>query len=170
VSGTIASGSVRLAVIGLSHHTAPLAVRERFVIDAPSARAHLYGTLRDADTDAVLLSTCNRTELYMAAPGGMDPVPAALEALTRHARSAGLESQVQPEWFYVRRERDAVGHLFRVAAGLDSLVVGEAQIQGQVRTALDEAFERDALARRTQAAALRRLFDSALCAGGRVRS
>jgi glutamyl-tRNA reductase len=162
-------GAIRLALVGLSHHTAPLTVRERFVCEQPAARERVHRALREFDTDAVLLSTCNRTELYMAAPEQLDPVPVALDALVAHASAAGLEGPPHGDWFYVRRERDAVQHLFRVAAGLDSMVVGEAQIQGQVRSALDQSI--DVLpGRRPQSAVLRRLFDSALCAGGRVRA
>jgi glutamyl-tRNA reductase len=159
-----ASGAVELAVVGLSHHTAPLEVREHFVCDA--ARSAKLSSELAAHGHALLLSTCNRTELYLATLAGDDAVAAARRVL---AEQAEYEEAAASHYLYVRRDRDAVRHLLRVAAGLDSLVVGEAQIQGQVRAAHEQA-ARQAAQRDPMAAVLGRLFECALGVGGRVRA
>jgi glutamyl-tRNA reductase len=157
--------TVGLTVVGLSHHTAPLDVRERFVCGGEVVTA-LRGALGGDDAHALLLSTCNRTELYIASAAGDEAAIAAKRTLLQRA---GYESGDGDRWLYVHRDRSAALHLCRVAAGLDSLVVGEAQIQGQVRDAYEQA-ARLAGARRPAAAVLGRLFDTALLVGGRVRA
>jgi glutamyl-tRNA reductase len=113
---------VKLAVVGISHHVAPVELRERVAFDLTEAAA-LAGTLGEA----VCLSTCNRTELYLSGEGD-EPALAALEA--RAGRSLdGLA--------YRLHDDAAALHLFRVAAGLDSLVPGEGEILGQVRSAFE---------------------------------
>jgi glutamyl-tRNA reductase len=148
---------VGLIVAGVSHHTAPLTLRERLVV-SPSETDAAARRLLDAAhaREIVLLSTCNRTEVY-AVEGDLDPVPAIWSDF-----SALLGEDVAP-FGYVRRDRDAVSHLFRVTAGVDSLILGEAQIHGQVR----DAWERS---RGASGAVLSRLFQSALMVGGRVRN
>jgi len=142
--------SDRLLAVGVSHHHAPLEVRERLYLQdgKPAELAAELG-------EAVVLSTCNRTEVYLV---GADPdtVRAELE------RRSNLElGGVLACW----DDGEAVSHLFRVAAGLDSLVPGESQILGQVREAYDSA-------RRAGATGplLNRLFEDALRAGKRVRT
>lgn len=144
-------------VVGVSHHGAPLDVRERLAFaprDVLPALERLRG--RAGAREGVLLSTCNRTELYLV-EGAEECVTAAWtlfgDRLGGDARGYG----------YVRRDRDAAAHLFRVASGIDSLVVGEAQIHGQVRDAWEAS-------RPHSGAVLNRLFQSALLTGGRVRS
>ena len=134
-----------VAVVGLSHHVAPVELRERVTLDLEHAAA-LAGSLGDA----VCLSTCNRTEVYVA--GDEVEALAALEALAGES----LEGVA-----YRLHDDDAVLHLFRVAAGLDSLVPGESEILGQVRDAY-EAAEPGPL--------LDRVFRQALALGKRVRS
>ncbi|MGB2954316.1 MAG: glutamyl-tRNA reductase [Gaiellaceae bacterium] len=136
-----------LALVGLSHHTAPLPVRERVAVP-PEAAGELARRLADPDGEAVCLSTCNRTELYVA---GQDAEERALGAL-----EADLSS-----FLYRRHDVDAARHLFRVAAGLDSLVRGEAEILGQVRTAY---------ALGAPGPLLDRLFREALRVGRKVRA
>jgi glutamyl-tRNA reductase len=140
----------RLLALGVSHHHAPLEVRERLYLQDGQA-AELAAELGDA----VVLSTCNRTEVYLA-DGDAEGARELLE------RRSGLELEpVLARW----DEGEAVTHLFRVAAGLDSLVPGESQILGQVRLAYDGA--------RTAGATgplLNRLFEDALRAGKRVRT
>jgi glutamyl-tRNA reductase len=135
-----------LSLIGLSHHVAPVELRERVTLELGPA-----GDLARSLGDAVCLSTCNRTELYLA---GIDETH-AIAALERLAGEplAGI--------VYHLEEDAAAQHLFRVAAGLDSLVPGEGEILGQVRAAY-EAVEPGAL--------LDRVFRQALAVGKRVRT
>ncbi|HUG42004.1 MAG TPA: glutamyl-tRNA reductase [Longimicrobiales bacterium] len=157
-----------IAVVGLNHETAPVEVRERFVFSEGEAREALAElTSAGVVREAVLLSTCNRTELYGAA--GDDRTEAAQDAARALlAERAGMAPAEAERYLYRRSAQDAVRHLFRVTSSLDSMVVGEAQIQGQVR----EAYE-TALALRERGVVgpvLSRLFESALSVGGRVRS
>jgi glutamyl-tRNA reductase len=135
-----------LTLIGLSHHVAPVELRERVTLDPPAAAA-----LADSLGDAICLSTCNRTELYFE---GVDERVAvtALQELAGEPLDGVL---------YRLHEDAAALHLFRVAAGLDSLVPGETEILGQVRDAYDVA---------RPGALLDRVFRQALGVGKRVRS
>jgi glutamyl-tRNA reductase len=157
---------IELVVVGLSHRTAPLEVRERAALDAAAhapALARAVALSRalggGGDGEALLLSTCNRVELYLRAPDAQAARPhvAALLAEGRALDAATLDGHL-----YAHAREPAVAHLFRVAASLDSAVVGEPQILGQVK----EAFERartagaigptlDALVQRAFAAAKR---------------
>jgi glutamyl-tRNA reductase len=146
-----------LIAAGVSHHTAPLPLRERLVVSAGETQGVAQRILEASGaTEVVLLSTCNRTEVY-AVEGDVDAAPAVWSDF-----SAMLGQDASP-FGYVRRDRDAVAHLFRVTAGIDSMILGEAQIHGQVR----DAWERS---RASSGAVLSRLFQSALMVGGRVRS
>ena len=144
-------------VLGVSHHGAPLDVRERLAFASRDILPAL-ARVRDATgaREGVLLSTCNRTELYLVEGEG-EASTAAWEMLSE--RLGGDASG----YGYVRRDRAAAMHLFRVASGMESMIVGEAQIHGQVR----DAWERS---RPESGAVLNRLFQSALLTGGRVRS
>jgi glutamyl-tRNA reductase len=135
-----------LELIGLSHHVAPVELRERVTLDLDAASA-LAGQLGDS----VVLSTCNRTELYLFGVDGDDAL-AALEAVAGEPLAGVV---------YRLHEDDAAQHLFRVAAGLDSLVPGEGEILGQVRAAY-EAVETGPV--------LDRVFRQALGVGKRVRT
>ena len=151
----VASG---ITVLGVSHRTAPLDVRERFA-HAPHEVAHtLERILAAGAAGGVLLSTCNRTEFYLADP--LDDVPDAVWTLLAERLGGGAEAS---GYGYVERGREAVRHLYRVSAGLDSMILGESQIQGQVR----EAWE---LSRAQAGPVLHRLFQSALVVGARVRT
>ena len=142
--------TARLLALGVSHHQAPLDVRERLYLQDGHA-----AELAVALGEAVVLSTCNRTEIYLL---GGDPDRARVELEER----SGLELEgVLARW----DDGEAVSHLFRVAAGLDSLVPGESQILGQVRDAYEAARTRGATG-----ALLNRLFEDALHAGKRVRT
>lgn len=130
-------GGIDLLVMGLSHRTAPLSVRERLAVPAEQVGETVralagLGPVREA----ALLSTCNRVEVYVASP---DP-DAAIAALRRDlaARAGTSESELSPH-LYVRIDVEAVHHLFRVASSLDSQVLGEPQILGQVKQAHDSA-------------------------------
>ena len=135
-----------LSLVGLSHHVAPVELRERVTLDLDRAAAFAR-----ALGDAVCLSTCNRTEVYLAG-GDEGRAVGALEELAGES----LDGVV-----YRLHEDAAALHLFRVAAGLDSLVPGEGEILGQVRAAYD-AVEPGAL--------LDRVFRQALAVGKRVRT
>jgi glutamyl-tRNA reductase len=144
----------RVLAVGVSHHHAPLEVRERLFL-ADGHAVELAAELARDDSEAVVLSTCNRTEVYLSG-GDAEHARKELE------RRSGLElGDVLATW----EEADAVEHLFRVAAGLDSLVPGEAQILGQVRQAYDAALTAGATG-----PLLNRLFEEALHAGKRVRT
>lgn len=156
-----------LAVVGISHRTAPLEVRERFVVDAHASAAALQRLAAIGCTEAVLLSTCNRTELYMRAPGAqLDASMIGARFLSDHA---GMPETDADRYLYTLHDEGAVEHLFRVVASLDSMILGEAQIQGQVRTAYERAVESNNGVF-IVGPVLARLFEMALSVGGRVRS
>ena len=145
-----------LTVIGVSHRTATLDVRERLMIGAADLAATLAEVAEATGArEAVIVSTCNRTELYLA--GADEPTAGGFELLSRR-----IGEDAEP-YTYVRRDRDAAAHLFRVAAGLDSMILGEAQIQGQVRDAWE-------LGRAASGVVLNRLFQAALGVASRVRT
>ena len=133
----MAGAAIDLLVLGVSHRTAPVAVRERLAIvpeDLAAALTELVGL--PAVREATLLSTCNRVEVYAAVSDADGAVKAVSEALARRAGVPALELAAH---LYERREVEAVHHLFRVASSLDSLVVGEPQILGQVKQAYEAA-------------------------------
>jgi glutamyl-tRNA reductase len=140
------------SLVGLSHRRAPVELRERVTLTDGEA-AELSRQLAGDDAEAVCLSTCNRTEIYCA---GGDPGAAA--ALL--AERSGMSPDELEDVVYRLRGDDVALHLYRVAAGLDSLVPGEGQILGQVRT----AFEHGAAG-----PLLDRMFRGAIHAGRRVR-
>jgi glutamyl-tRNA reductase len=144
----------RLLAVGVSHRHAPLEVREQLFLEAGHA-LELARHLAAEGAEAVVLSTCNRTEVYLV---GGDTERARAELERRSGLALGDVLAVWPEG-------EAVEHLFRVAAGLDSLVPGEAQILGQVRQAYEAA-----LTAGTTGPLLNRLWEDALHAGKRVRT
>jgi glutamyl-tRNA reductase len=148
---------VALTVVGINHRGASLDIRERIAYRSTEI-APALDALRAASgaREAVILSTCNRTEIYVV-EDETDAVPALWAEL-----SARLGADASA-YGYVRRDRDAATHLFRVASGLDSMVLGEAQIHGQVRDAWEQC-------RAHSGAVLNRLFQTALSVAGRVRN
>lgn len=140
-----------LTLVGVSHHRAPIELREKVALDGDGAR-EVAGRL---GCDAVVVSTCNRTELYLA--GDEHAEHRAVDILTSLAGDRGDDLTAA----LYRLRDDAVGvHLFRVAAGLDSSVPGEGEILGQLRSAHEAG---------TAGPLLDRLFREALRAGRRVR-
>jgi glutamyl-tRNA reductase len=128
----------RLVAVGLSHRTAPVEVRERLALDEAAQRG-LLGRLREAACDEVfVVSTCNRTELYTV-PRSADGLRDALGWFR------GPAGERLDTYLYWLKGREAVQHLFRVASSLDSLVLGEPQILGQVKDAIRVAGEEGAL-------------------------
>jgi glutamyl-tRNA reductase len=152
---------VHISLVGISHKTAPVAVRERFALNGDEVGRAL-ALLGEAHEGAAVLSTCNRTEVYVIGPAPVRDPSGVIDAI---ARARGQSPPEGGAPFYVRTGRDAVRHLFRVAAGIESMVVGEAEILGQVRSAFAAA-----TAARTHNAVLSRLFHSAIRVGRRARN
>jgi glutamyl-tRNA reductase len=154
---------VDLVALSVSHRTAPLHLRERLALTADGA-AQLTRELVAARgvEEAVALCTCHRTELYLAT---LDPAAARRAALGALGRLAATPEAELIGHVHVLRGAQVSRHLFAVAAGLESMVLGEAEIQGQVRRALERA-----RAAGTAGPVAGRLFGDALSSGGRVRS
>lgn len=152
-----------LVVLGLSHHTAPLPLLETMSLDA-AGRAALADSLtgRDNLSEAVVVSTCNRTEVYVESQTFHGAVTDIAEALTE---VTGVVSDELREHLYVHYEDRAIAHAFTVACGLDSMAVGEAQILGQMRTALREGQRSGHVG-----PALNSLFQQALRVGKRAHT
>ena len=143
---------MRIVLVGVSHHQAPVELRERAALDRDQA-AELARRLTGESGEAVCLSTCNRTELYIADESAEDAERRAETALL------ALEAELGPALYRLGDEAAAL-HLFRVAAGLDSMVPGEGEILGQVRGAYDAG---------ATGPILDRLFRQALHAGRKAR-
>jgi glutamyl-tRNA reductase len=151
-----------LLALGVSHKTAPLDLRERLSLTEGSAVGALRElTASDGIHEAAAISTCNRTELYLVVSDTVEAESTALGVLTRQAEIPPTELLGH---LYSHRGAEAARHLFRVTAGLDSMILGEAEIQGQVKRAYELA-----LVEGGTGPILNRLFRGALAAGGRVR-
>ena len=153
-----------LLVVGCSFRTAAVGLRERLAFDEAKLGRALEELAARFDGEAVVLSTCNRVELYLARPASPVPLDDGLLAEFLAATHQIPVAELRPH-LYAHRDGDAVRHLFRVAASLDSLIVGEGQIAGQVKRAYELA----------QAAAavgplLHALFQHARLAARRVRT
>lgn len=149
-----------LFLVGVNHLTAPVACRERTAVLAGELRETLIHLMGLADLrEAVVLSTCSRVEIIATA---RDPESAASSLKNWLVSRAGAEAEAA---VYVHREADAVRHLFRVTAGLDSWIIGESEIQGQVKRAYQLAFELKATGR-----VLNRVFQRAVNAGKSIRT
>ncbi|AKA04656.1 glutamyl-tRNA reductase [Streptomyces noursei ZPM] len=152
-----------LLVVGLSHRSAPVSVLERAAL-APGSRGKLLQDVVSAEpaTESAVLSTCNRIELY----ADVDKFHAGVAELsTLLARHCGVGLEELTPYLYVHYEDRAVHHLFSVACGLDSMVVGEGQILGQIKDALAVAQEQHTAGR-----LLNDLFQQALRVGKRAHS
>ncbi|MDG2303069.1 MAG: glutamyl-tRNA reductase [Candidatus Binatia bacterium] len=158
-----ADRDVDLWVVGLNHKTAPVELREKLAIGelalGPMAERALE---RLPLREAVILSTCNRVEVVGVSPRGSDVVDDVMNFI---AEDRDLSAAAIAEHRYVHRGRQAVRHLFRVAASLDSMVVGEPQILGQLKEQYRLATESGATAR-----VLRRCFDASFRVAKRVRT
>jgi glutamyl-tRNA reductase len=154
---------MNLLVVGISHHTANLPLLESLSVPADAASTAIGRLVAQRYVDeAVVLSTCNRVEIYAAVSafhGGLADIGTVLAA------QAGLPVNDLASNLYVHYEVDAVRHAFRVAAGLDSMVVGESQILGQLRDAYHTAVEHGAVGR-----LLHELMQQALRVGKRVHA
>jgi glutamyl-tRNA reductase len=161
--------SSRLLLLGVNHTTAPVSVRERLAIpvarlaDATRTLAHQPGV-----REALIVSTCNRVELLTVADSSGDITPSAIEFLHNYLNIPVTD--VKPH-LYEFREREAIRHLFRVASSLDSMVVGEAQILGQVKQSWTIAREVGAIkSTESSASTLDPLLQRAFSVAKRVRT
>ena len=155
---------MHIVSLGLNHTSAPVRLREQLAFNEEQIRASLSrfscGEIQTSLAEIVILSTCNRTELYAASNF---LAYAELEAFLSDAR--GMDVQEFHPYLYRFEDADAARHLFDVAAGLDSLVIGEPQILGQITRALELARGQN-----TAGPTLNRLFQAAIHAGKRART
>ena len=152
-----------ILIIGLNHKTAPLAVREKLFAGCEEKQSLLSDVLLLPGVQEVLyISTCNRVELVCVMNGETDTIQGAQKFLSQ---SGGLTDQEVADCFYVYRDAEAIRHLFRVTASLDSLIMGETQILGQVK----EAY-RQALAQNATGLVLNRLLHRSFRTAKRVRT
>ena len=150
-------------VLGMSHHTTPIHLLDEVAVVGATA-ASMLGDL-GADprvSEAMVLATCNRLEVYAAAPRFHPAVDAIRAALSRHS---GVEAQRLSPHLFVHHGESAAEHLFRTSSGLDSMVTGESQIRFQVRGALQAARDAGAVG-----PALSDLVETALRVGKRVQT
>jgi glutamyl-tRNA reductase len=155
--------SGELLALGISHKTAPVALRERLAFTEPEAiEFERQATATPEVREAVVISTCNRTEVYLVVG---DPVRAESDVLGLLAGRASIRPTELSDAIYSPRNCDAARQLYRVTAGLESMIVGEAEIQGQVKRAYDTAMSAGCTGPLSN-----RLFAAALTAGKRVRT
>jgi len=155
--------SGELLALGISHKTAPVALRERLAFTEPEAiEFERQATATPEVREAVVISTCNRTEVYLVVG---DPVRAESDVLGLLAGRASIRPTELSEAIYSPRNCDAARQLYRVTAGLESMIVGEAEIQGQVKRAYETAMRAGCTGPLSN-----RLFAAALTAGKRVRT
>ncbi len=156
---------MQLITLGLNHQSAPLSLRERLAFPGEALRDglnELRATLRQAAPEQALLSTCNRTEMYLAAQNSSEAKGQALEWLSWKSNTP--QSDLTPH-LYQLPDDQAVRHAFRVACGLDSMVIGEPQILGQMKLAAREAQEAGCLGTH-----LHHLFQQAFSVAKEVRT
>lgn len=151
---------MQLIITGIHQRTAHVELRERLAFDEATLHAALC-ELRLFTSEACILSTCNRVEVFALMEDDADPAELALFFADWHH----LDAEVLAPHMFVKTGEEAVRHLFRLAAGLDSMVIGEEQILGQIRTALQAAADADAIGPH-----LRRLIEGALAAGKLART
>jgi glutamyl-tRNA reductase len=152
-----------LLALGVSHKTAPLDLRERLALTEGRATGVLRELVDAAGVhEATAISTCNRTELYLVVSDPVEAESTALGILTRQAEIRPTELLAH---LYSLRGEEAARHLLRVTAGLDSMILGEAEVQGQVKRAYELSMVEGATG-----PILNRLFRGALSAGGRARA
>jgi glutamyl-tRNA reductase len=151
---------MQISLVGISHKTAPVAVREHFAF-SPDELPPLLRRLGENHAGAAVLSTCNRTEIYLADTRRLGD-PRAVAAMLSEIKG---ELPIEGAPFFTLTGKEAARHLFRVAAGIESMVVGESEILGQVRAAFSAS-----TAAGTHTPALSRLFHTAVRAGRKVRT
>ena len=150
-----------LIALGLNHLTAPVSLREQVAFDEDAAGTALLELAGQPGVEeALILSTCNRTELYVGVAAGAEAIPQAWLSRHHHLTPGKLD-----EFLYRHDEQEAVRHMFRVATGLDSMVLGEPQILGQVKNAYQQARHAQALK-----APMDRLLQHTFAVAKRVRT
>lgn len=158
-----------LALIGLSHNTgAPVEVRERIAFTTPGTLAHALEYLKSTlggNSECVLLSTCNRTELYITTPVDFTESELADLLLTARGLTDSMDARMVAGYLTTRRGHRAIEHLFRVASGLDAMIIGENDIVRQIKEAYREANQTGLSGRE-----LNPLFHEALRVGKRART
>jgi glutamyl-tRNA reductase len=156
---------VEIALLGLNHLTAPLPLREAFAVPSGQLGPLLAALHALPVAEGVILSTCNRTELYVAADDRLGLNDRLIQYLcAMPGAPPGLTPEALAPHLYWRTGLDAVRHLFRVAAGLDSMVLGETQILGQVREAYRAADQAGTVGK-----LFHQLFEQAIATGKRVQ-
>lgn len=154
---------MHLTLVGLSHKTAPVEIREKLTFPANRQEVALAAlTSSDAVAEAIIVSTCNRTEIYAVTTDGHDGPAAIIDFI---ADFHDLDRHELVRYLYIAQGEAVVKHLFRVVASLDSMVLGEAQILGQVKEAYEHAFMNQATGR-----IFNKLFRQSFEVGKRVRS
>lgn len=152
-----------LTLVGLSHKTAPIEIREKLTFPANrQADALARLTASEAVSEAVIVSTCNRTEIYAVTASGFDGPNAVIDFMADYH---DLDRHELVRYLYISEGEAVVHHLFRVVASLDSMVLGEAQILGQVKEAYEHAFSANTCGR-----IFNKLFRQSFEVGKRVRS
>lgn len=152
-----------LLALGISHKTAPVALRERLAFTEAQSVEFAKQIAESPEVhEAVVISTCNRTEVYLVVG---DPVQAETDVLGMLARRAGIRPTELAQEIYSPRNCEAARQLYRVTSGLESMIVGEAEIQGQVKRAHEAAMSAGVTGPLSN-----RLFAAALTTGKRVRS
>jgi glutamyl-tRNA reductase len=164
---TTLKGTPELLALGISHKTAPVALRERLAFGESKAVEFAHQLTGGPEvSEAVVISTCNRTEVYLVVGGaGGDPLRAEAEVLGTLAQLGDIRPTELAQHIYSPRNCDAARQLYRVTAGLESMILGEAEIQGQVKRAYESA-----MAAGVTGPLLNRLFAAALTTGKRVRA
>lgn len=155
---------MRVMMLGVNHRTAPIQLRERLALEGePLDRLMQWFRQMYPTVELVVLSTCNRTELYLARASHEPPTADDLRSLLQQV--CGVDTAELVASTLVRENEQAAAHLFRVASGLDSMVLGEPQVLGQVKRAYEHA-----AAARTLGPALHRMFQQAIAVAKDVRT
>jgi glutamyl-tRNA reductase len=154
---------MHLTLVGLSHKTAPVEIREKLTFPA-NRQEHALARLTESEavSEAVILSTCNRTEIYAVTQACFDGPEAVIDFMADYH---DLDREDLVRYLYIIQGEAVVKHLFRVVASLDSMVLGEAQILGQVKEAYDHAITNSATGR-----VFNKLFRHSFEVGKRVRT
>ena len=153
---------MNLALIGINHRTAPVEVRERMHIPEPRLAQAISDLIhREGIHEGLILSTCNRVEVMTSAEDSVDAEPLIQQFLADHHQ---LDLGPYQRFFYRYQQQEVVHHLFRVASSLDSMILGEPQILGQLKRANALAHEAGGLN-----GSLKEIVSQALAVGRRVR-